>query len=61
MTSSGTPNQSWRKSSRSATQVACVEVAFTSNAVAVRDSKNPEGSALTVSRTAFARFLRNWA
>ena len=59
MTSSDTTKMTWRKSSRSATQVACVEVAFTGNAVAVRDSKDPEGPALAVSRTAFTRFLRN--
>lgn len=58
MTSSGTPKTTWRKSSRSATQVACVEVAFTGNAVAVRDSKDPDGPTLAVSQHAFNRFVR---
>ena len=52
-------NLSWLKSSYSSYRENCVEVAFTGNAVAVRDSKDPEGPALAVSRTAFTRFLRN--
>jgi hypothetical protein len=49
----------WRKSSRSATRSTCVEVARTNGAVAVRDSKDPDGPALLVSPAAFARFLAN--
>lgn len=58
MTSADTTELTWRKSSRSATQVACVEVAFTGNAVAVRDSKDPDGPALAVSQKTFSRFVR---
>ncbi|MGH3512182.1 MAG: DUF397 domain-containing protein [Pseudonocardiaceae bacterium] len=51
----------WRKSSRSSDQANCVEVAVTAGAVAVRDSKHPTGSVLTVcprAWTAFATALR---
>ncbi len=45
----------WRKSSRSQEQGACVELGALADAVAVRDSKNPAGPALVVSRTALSR------
>ncbi|MEU2833001.1 DUF397 domain-containing protein [Streptomyces lavendulae] len=48
----------WRKSSYSADQGDCVEVAPQPTLVAVRDSKNPEGPAFTVSPAAFAAFVR---
>ncbi|WP_030911048.1 DUF397 domain-containing protein [Streptomyces sp. NRRL F-5126] len=35
----------------------CVEVAELAHAVAIRDSKNPTGPALTLSRHAFAALL----
>lgn len=35
----------------------CVEVAFAETAVAVRDSKDPNGPALLLCPAAFARFL----
>ncbi|WP_019813077.1 DUF397 domain-containing protein [Saccharomonospora saliphila] len=38
----------WRKSSYSGGGNDCVEVAFTRDGAAVRDSKNPAGGALTV-------------
>ena len=58
MTGSERTEQSWRKSSYSSYRENCVEVAFTGNTVAVRDSKNPDGTALAIDRTAFSRFLR---
>ncbi|NED91526.1 DUF397 domain-containing protein [Streptomyces sp. SID11233] len=47
----------WRKSSYSSEEGgACVEVAAHSRAIHVRDSKNPEGPALTLAPTAWAAF-----
>ncbi|MFJ1897789.1 MULTISPECIES: DUF397 domain-containing protein [unclassified Streptomyces] len=47
----------WRKSSYSSEEGgACVEVAAHPLAVHVRDSKNPEGPALTLAPTAWAAF-----
>jgi hypothetical protein len=51
------PALTWRKSSRSVSRIQCVEVARTDEAVAVRDSKNPDGPALVVSPATFRRFL----
>lgn len=48
----------WRKSSRSGSAINCVEVALTSNNVAVRDSKNPDDGHLTVTRDQWRSFLR---
>jgi hypothetical protein len=36
----------------------CVEVAFVGEAVAVRDSKNPQGPALVFTRAEWDAFLR---
>ncbi|WP_327354695.1 DUF397 domain-containing protein [Streptomyces sp. NBC_01304] len=48
----------WRKSSYSGdTGGECVEIAHLNPHVAVRDSKNPQGPAFTVSPEAFARFV----
>jgi len=48
---------SWFKSSRSANNGQCVEVAFTGGQVAVRDSKNPAGPALVFSESAWTAFV----
>ncbi|WP_046498871.1 DUF397 domain-containing protein [Streptomyces odonnellii] len=48
----------WQKSSHSGdTGGTCVEVAACTAAVAVRDSKNPEGPAFTVAPHAFTTFV----
>ncbi|WP_198029047.1 DUF397 domain-containing protein [Actinoplanes sp. N902-109] len=46
----------WRKSSRSG-QTACVEIAVDTDAVLMRDSKDPSGPVLTFDRRAFQDFL----
>jgi hypothetical protein len=47
----------WFKSSRSAGNGACVEVAFLSGAVAVRDSKHPTGPVLGFEGNAWRNFI----
>ncbi|WP_019856035.1 DUF397 domain-containing protein [Actinopolyspora mortivallis] len=47
----------WRKSSRSANNAHCVEVALTSEAVGVRDTKDRQGGILTITPTAWAGFV----
>ncbi len=47
----------WRKSSYSGDQGECVEIATLPGAIAVRDSKDPEGPALAFSPAAFAAFV----
>jgi len=47
----------WRKSSRSATQGVCVEIAQTPTATGIRDSKNPTGGRLTLTPAQWASFL----
>jgi hypothetical protein len=48
----------WRKSSRSTGGQDCVEVAQTVASCLVRDSKDPHGISLAVSRQAWASFTR---
>ncbi|WP_328912663.1 MULTISPECIES: DUF397 domain-containing protein [unclassified Streptomyces] len=52
-------NASWFKSSYSNDQGACVEVAFVSGAVAMRDSKDPDGPALLFAPQEFSAFVRS--
>jgi hypothetical protein len=46
----------WRKSTRSSSEGACVEVAAVDPAIAVRDSKDPNGPTLAFGRRAWREF-----
>lgn len=48
----------WRRSTRSNNGGACVEVAETSDAVGVRDSKDPSGAVLVFAPDEWRAFLR---
>lgn len=48
----------WVKSTRSAGSGECVEVARTTDGVAVRDSKDPNGPVLCFGREAWQGFVR---
>lgn len=50
-------NAAWFKSSRSGNNGACVEVAITDTVVAMRDSKDSSGPALTFTPAAWTTFL----
>jgi len=47
----------WHKSSRSSGDGQCVEVAATPHAIAVRDSKNPDGPKLLFTVQEWAAFV----
>ena len=49
----------WRKSSRSAGNGACVEVAFAAESVAVRDSKDPSGPTLQFAHEPWRAFVES--
>ena len=49
-------SDAWRKSSYSGSEANCVEVADAAGLVKVRDTKDRQGSALTVSTDAWRRF-----
>lgn len=57
MASIGSSHLRWRKSSRSSYKANCVEVAFASQAIAARDSKDPAGGVLVFSATRWHDFL----
>lgn len=50
-------NLAWRKAQSSTGNGACVEVASMNDMVAVRDSKNPKGPALTYTAAEWRAFL----
>lgn len=49
----------WRKSSYSANEGACVELAHTAARGAIRDSKNPDGGHLEVSLAALITAIKS--
>jgi hypothetical protein len=51
------PSATWRKSRHSGSGNACVEVAQLDVGVAVRDSRDPHGSRLLLSRVAWSMFI----
>jgi hypothetical protein len=47
----------WRKSSHSGAGNDCVEIALVESGAGIRDSKNPQGSALVFGPTQWSAFL----
>lgn len=47
----------WRKSSYSGTQTNCVEIASVGMAIAARDSKDPDGPKMIISRAQWRDFV----
>jgi hypothetical protein len=58
MGETGTARTWWRKSSYSGGDNNCVEVAATSAAISVRDTKRPHGEVLRFSPPAWQAFIR---
>ncbi|URN05631.1 DUF397 domain-containing protein [Actinomadura madurae] len=62
MSTLGAPQALWRKSSYSgAHENECVEVAALNDHIGIRDSKNPTGGHLTVTRQNFTALLTRLA
>jgi hypothetical protein len=53
----GLPRAAWRKSTHSNNGGDCVEVTGTGQAIAVRDSKNPDGPALAFTPEQWHSFI----
>ncbi len=51
------PHLVWRKSSYTGGNGNCVEVADLGDAIALRDSKNPAGPHLTITRPTWSAFI----
>lgn len=56
MSSADLTRAAWRKSTRSGSTGACVEVAITSHVVGIRDSKDRTGPSITFPPAAWANF-----
>jgi len=57
MSALGWAEGTWRKGSRSQFDGNCVEVAFSEEVVALRDSKSPHIPPLVITRAEFAAFV----
>jgi hypothetical protein len=53
----GSVDSAWRKSTRSGTNGACVEVGGAARVVLVRDTKDRDGAVLAVSAQEWERFI----
>ena len=51
------PEKTWRKSSYTAPDNNCVELAVSETETAMRDSKDPDGGAFVVSARAWIKFI----
>lgn len=51
------PEKTWRKSSYTAPDNNCVELAVSENETAMRDSKDPDGGSFVISASAWTKFL----